>query len=149
MKRRHFLHSAGLVGAGLTILPTGFLRGQNAPSNKLNIALIGAYGRGLAHWDSLAGENLVALCDVHDGHLALALERFPKAKTYKDWRRCLDHPGLDAVVICTADHTHAFIANWAMNRNLHVYCEKPLAITVEEARLVRAKWLTKRAKLAT
>ena len=149
MQRRDLLKSAAAPAAGLTILKSGMLRGATAPSNKLNIALIGAHGRGLAHWDSLAGENLVALCDVHDGHLALALERFPKAKTYKDWRRCLDHPGLDAVVICTTDHTHAFIANWAMNRNLHVYCEKPLAITVEEARLVRAKWLTKRDKLAT
>ena len=66
-----------------------------------------------------------------------------------DWRKCLEQKDLDAVVICTADHTHAFIANWAMNRDLHVYCEKPLAIRVEEARVVRANWLTKKDKLAT
>ena len=53
------------------------------------------------------------------------------------------------MVICTADHTHAFIANWALNRDLHVYCEKPLAISVEEARIVRANWLKKKDKLAT
>ena len=53
------------------------------------------------------------------------------------------------MVICTADHTHAFIANWALNRGLHVYCEKPLALSVEEARVVRANWLTKKSKLAT
>jgi predicted dehydrogenase len=56
---------------------------------------------------------------------------------------------LDAVVICTTDHTHAFIANWALKRDLHVYCEKPLAITVNEARTVRATWETKKGKLAT
>jgi len=53
------------------------------------------------------------------------------------------------VVCCTPDHTHAFIANWAMNRGLHVYCEKPLAITVEEARVVRATYLKNKHKLAT
>ena len=53
------------------------------------------------------------------------------------------------MVICTTDHTHAFIANWALNRDLHVYCEKPLAISVEEARVVRANWLKKKDKLAT
>ena len=76
-------------------------------------------------------------------------ERFPKAKTYIDWRKCLEQKDLDAVVICTADHTHAFIANWALNRDLHVYCEKPLAISVEEARVVRANWMKKKDKLAT
>ncbi len=53
------------------------------------------------------------------------------------------------MVCCTADHTHAFIANWALNRDLHVYMEKPLAISVEEARVVRANWLKKKDKLAT
>jgi predicted dehydrogenase len=53
------------------------------------------------------------------------------------------------VVICTTDHTHAHIANWAINRDMHVYCEKPLAISVEEARVVRANWLPKKGKLAT
>jgi predicted dehydrogenase len=74
---------------------------------------------------------------------------FPEAKTYVDWRKCLDQKGLDAVICCTTDHTHAFVANWSLNRNLHIYCEKPLANTVEEARIVRANWLTKKDKLAT
>ena len=113
------------------------------------MALIGVWGRGLAHYDSLADENVVALCDVNEKRFPDALKRFPKAKTYVDWRKCLDQKDLDAVVICTADHTHAFVANWALNRDLHVYCEKPLAISVEEARVVRANWLTKKNKLAT
>ena len=79
----------------------------------------------------------------------MPLKRFPKAKTYVDWRKCLEQKDIDAVVCCTADHTHAFIANWALNRDLHVYCEKPLAISVEEARVVRANWLKKKDKLAT
>ena len=53
------------------------------------------------------------------------------------------------MVICTADHHHAFIANWALNRNMHVYCEKPLGITVQEVRTVRANYLKRKAKVAT
>jgi len=144
LDRRSFLSKTALVGAGMTILPSGIVTGKNSPSNKLNIALIGAWGRGMAHYDSIGHENVVALCDVNSKKMQSAVERFPKAKTYKDWRKCLDHPGLDAIVICTADHTHAFIANWALNRDIHVYCEKPLAISVNEARLVREKWMTKK-----
>ncbi len=115
----------------------------------MNVALIGVWGRGLAHYDVLAEENVVALCDVNEKRFPEALKRFPKAKTYVDWRKCLDQKHLDAVVCCTTDHTHAFIANWALNRDLHVYMEKPLAISVEEARVVRANWLKKKDKLAT
>lgn len=149
MKRRQFLQTAAGVGAGLTILPSGARAGGKGPGSRLNIALIGVWGRGEAHYDSLSEENVVALCDVNEGRFPKALQRFPKAKTYVDWRKCLEQKDLDAVVICTADHTHAFIANWALNRDLHVYCEKPLAITVEEARIVRANWMKKKGRLAT
>ena len=152
MDRRQFLKTTTAVaaaGTGALLLPSGARAGKIAPSNKLNIALIGVWGRGLAHYDSLADENVVALCDVNEKRFPEALKRFPSAKTYVDWRKCLDQKGLDAVVICTADHTHAFVANWALNRNLHVYCEKPLAVSVEEARVVKANWQTKKNKLAT
>jgi len=148
MHRRQFVKVAA-AGAGGLLLAAGAGAGRDTPGNKLNVALIGVWGRGLAHYDVLAQENVVALCDVNENRFAEALKRFPKAKTYVDWRRCLDQKGLDAVVICTTDHTHAFIANWALNRDLHIYCEKPLAITVEEARVVRANWLKKKDKLAT
>jgi len=145
MQRRDFIWS----GTGLTILRSGTLRGQNAPSNKLNVALIGVWGRGTAHYNSLRNENVVALCDVNDLRTKEALQIFPRAKTYWDWRRCLDQKDVEAVVICTADHHHAFIANWALNRDMHVFCEKPLGITVEEVRTVRANYLKRKAKLAT
>jgi predicted dehydrogenase len=103
----------------------------------------------MAHFSAISDENVVALCDVNEDHLALAAKRFPGAKHYVDWRKCLEQKDLDAIVCCTLDHTHAFVANWAMNRGLHVYCEKPLANTVEEARIVRATYLKNRDKLAT
>jgi predicted dehydrogenase len=149
MKRRHFLQSLSVASASTLILPRTRLFGADAPSNKLNLALIGVYGRGLAHWDALATQNVVALCDVDENHLALAAEKFPGAKHYVDWRKCLEQKDLDGVVICTPDFSHAFIANWAMNRGLHVYCEKPMGNTVEEVRLVRAHYLKKRDALAT
>ena len=147
MNRRKFLGTSTLATAGLTILPGG-LRAAPA-NNKLNIALIGVWGRALALYDSLSSENVVALCDVNEAFFADALKRFPGAKTYTDWRKCLEQKDIDAVVICTPDHHHAFISNWALNRDMHVYCEKPLAITVEEARVVRGNWLKKKGKLAT
>jgi predicted dehydrogenase len=153
MNRRKFLKSTTLAAAVAPLVVTQFkLFGASAPSNKLNLALIGTWGRGEAHFDSLATQNVVALCDVNEEHLAFGLKKFPGAKTYVDWRKLLDDHqalGLDGVVICSLDHTHAFISNWALNRNLHVYCEKPLANTVEEARLVRANYLSKKTKLAT
>ena len=149
MKRRQFLQSAAATGAGLLILPRTTLFGANAPGNKLNIALIGTWGRAEAHFGGLASENVVALCDVNEEHLAFGAKRFPNAKTYIDWRQCLDQKDIQAVVCCTPDHTHAFIANWAMNRGQHVYMEKPLGNSVEEARVVRANYLKNKSKLAT
>ena len=149
IRRRQFLKSAAAAGAGWAILPSGVLAGADAPSNKLNVALLGTWGRGEAHFDAISSENVVALCDVDEEHLAGAAKRFPKAKLYVDWRKCLDQKDLDAVICCTTDHTHAFVANWAMNRGLHVYCEKPLGNCVEEARVVRATYLKNRDKLAT
>ena len=150
MKRRQFLKSAAFLGAGTLILPRLQLFGANAPGNKLNIGLIGTWGRAEAHFGALASENVVAICDVNEDHLAFGAKRFPDAKTYVDWRELLDkQKDLNALVICTPDHTHAFIANWAMNRGLHVYCEKPLANSVEEARIVRANYLKNKNKLAT
>ena len=107
------------------------------------------WGRGTAHYNAILQENVVALCDINDLRTKEALEIFPKAKTYWDWRQCLDQKDVEAVIICTADHHHAFIANWAMNRGQHVYCEKPLGITVEEVRTVRANYLKNKVRLAT
>jgi predicted dehydrogenase len=149
MKRRQFLKTTAFTAASTLILPRTSLFGANAPSNKLNIALIGTWGRAEAHFGVISSENVVALCDVNEDHLAFGAKRFPDAKTYVDWRRCLDQKDINAVIACTADHTHAFISNWAMNRGYHVYCEKPLANSVEEARIVRATYLKNRHKIAT
>ncbi len=147
--RRQFLKSAAVAGTGITILPSGLLGGAAAPSNKLNVALIGVGGRGRAHFGAVKGDNVVALCDVNEKTLVETAKVFPDAKHYVDWRKCLEQKDIDAVVCSTTDHTHAFISNWALNRGMHVYCEKPLANCVEEARVVRANYLKNKDKVAT
>ena len=87
----------------------------------------------------MAGENIVALCDVDDRRAAETVKRFPQARRYKDFRRMLDEMGdkIDAVLVGTPDHTHAVAAMAAMNHGKHVYCEKPLAHSVAEVRALR------------
>jgi predicted dehydrogenase len=147
--RRTFLKHCAVSGAGLIILKSGTLKAGNSPNEKLNIAVIGVGGRGGDNMNSVADETIVALCDVNEKNLAAAAQRFPNAKTYNDWRKCLEQKDIDAVVCSTTDHTHAFISIWAMNRGKHVYCEKPIANSVEEAHLVRQTYLKNKGKLAT
>ena len=149
VSRRRFIAGAAATGAGLMFLPRTRLFGANTPNNRLNVALIGAAKRARAHYGTLKDENVIAVCDVDKNHLAEGMAQFPQAKAYEDWRKCLDHPGIDAVLCCTPDHTHAFISNWSLNRGYHIYMEKPLAITVNEARTVRENYLGKKNKLAT
>ena len=90
LTRRRFTVGTGLAGAGILLLPSGLRAGQGAPSRKLNIALIGVGGRGQFFYDTIARENVVALCDVNELQLARAQQRFPRARTYIDWRKCLE-----------------------------------------------------------
>ena len=148
INRRNFIKGTAIAGAAFTILPSGFLRGQNAPSNKLNIALIGADGRARAHYRGLESENIVAICDVDEKHIAHAAKKFPGAKHYVDWRKCLEQKDIDSVVCCTPDFSHAHIAVWSMNRGYHLYLEKPMGISVEEVRAVHAAYQKVKGKIA-
>jgi len=132
--RRHFLQQAA-AAAALAGLTTG-VRGQTrAPGDKLNIAGIGIGGMGGGNLARLAGENIVALCDVDPNYAAGTVAKFPQAKFYTDYREMLaQQPDLDAVVIATPDHTHAVIAAAAMRAGKHVYCQKPLTHSVWESR---------------
>ena len=136
--RRKFLHGAAGAAAAFTIVPRHVLGGRagRAPSDKLNIAIIGVGGRGGASVSGTSGENIVALCDVDDGRFGKTLERYPKARKYQDYRKMLDEMDsrIDAVAVCTPDHTHAVACMDAIRRGKHVYCEKPLAHSVYEIR---------------
>ena len=109
--------------------------GYKSPNEKLNIAAIGAGGKGASDIDGCKSENIVALCDADWKNAAKTFAKYPNAKQYKDFRKMLDQQkDIDAVTISTPDHTHAVAAMWAMERGKHVYVQKPLTHSLWEAR---------------
>jgi hypothetical protein len=152
--RRTFLGTTGAVAAGLTILPntvvSGLGRKTPAPSDKLNIAVVGIGGMGNTNLKNVSGtENIVALCDVDWGYAKRVFAANPGAKPYWDWRKMYDEVGksIDAVMVATADHSHAVVASNAIQLGKHVYCQKPLTHTVYESRLLTK--LAAKYKVAT
>ncbi|MEG1586695.1 MAG: Gfo/Idh/MocA family oxidoreductase [Bacteroidales bacterium] len=141
ISRRDFLRTGTLAAAGLTIVPSAVLGksfGHTAPSDRLNIAGIGVGGRGSGVLKQFPADNIVALCDVDWGYSANTFKSYPKAQRFRDFRKMYDEIGksIDAVMVATADHTHAIIAAQAIEMGKHVYCEKPLTHTVYETRLL-------------
>ncbi len=146
LRRREFLKMVA-AGSGAALLPLGRASARLSANEKLNIGIIGTAHRAEANIAGVQGENIVALCDIDDRLLGRASERFPKAKTYNDFRKLLEQKDIDAVVVSTADHTHAPASAGALHLGKHVYCEKPLTHDVHEARVVAN--LAKEAKVAT
>jgi predicted dehydrogenase len=136
VSRRTFLMgAAGLAAA----VPAGAMvrKPRYSPNEKVDVAVVGAGGRGTDNIRDLheTGVNIVALCDCDQRNAAGPFEGHPDAKKYTDWRKMLDkEKGIDAVLVATPDHNHAIISIAAMKRGKHVYCEKPLAHSVWEAR---------------
>ena len=136
--RRDFLKSTTLTAGALAFGVPTLLRAQNLNS-KLNIAAIGAAGKGASDTDCCAGENIYALCDVDADMCAGQRQKYSQAKFYQDFRKLLHEAGgnIDAVMVSTPDHFHAMAASTAMRLGKHVYCQKPLAQTIYEARYLR------------
>src|SRR5215472_15525391 len=106
VNRRRFLQASALA-AGLWATGIPASGRTRSPSEKLNLGIIGVNNRGRDNTKGVQGENIVALCDVDEKYLGEASQRFPKATTDTDWRKLLERKNVDAVVISTADHTHA------------------------------------------
>ncbi len=140
MSRRKFMATAATAAAGFTILPSGIIsaKGRMAPSDKLNIVGIGVGGMGFANLKNMESENIIGLCDVDWKYSARVFDYFPKARKFKDFRKMYDEMGksIDAVVVATADHTHALAAAHGMTMGKHVYVQKPLTHSVYESRLL-------------
>jgi len=139
--RREFVKQATFGGAALLLLKNAKAARSYQANEKLNIAAVGAGGRGAAVIDEFAklGENIVALCDVDWKMAAGSFQKFPSAKRYYDFRKMLEEMQnqIDAVVVATPDHTHAVVSVAAMKLGKHVYCEKPLTYCAWEARVMR------------
>lgn len=142
--RRNLLKAA-VAASAFMIVPRHVLGGPDyiAPSDKINIAAVGVNGKGRTDIQSTMHENIYALCDIDDTKMADVLNRDwtapfrEKAKRYRDYREMLENePEIDAVLISTPDHMHAPIAARAMDLGKHLFVQKPLCHTVEEARFL-------------
>jgi predicted dehydrogenase len=138
MKRRKFLQLSAAAPT-LTIVPRHVLGGpgKKPPSEKLNIAGVGIGGQGAGDLREMATENIVALCDVDWKLAANTFNTYPKAQRFRDYRKMLDKcRGIEAVMIATPDYMHAPITLAALRAGKHVYVEKPMAHSIEEARVM-------------
>ncbi len=133
ISRRTFLGASAAAMFGVPAI----VRGKNL-NDRLNIAGIGAGGRGGSNLNSVRSENIVALSDVAGNNLDSMAAKHPKARKVSDFRKLFDHSDeFDAVVVSTCEHTHAFATLPALQLGKHVYCEKPLTHSVWEARVIR------------
>ena len=153
VSRRTFLGTTATAAAAFSVIPNhamGSVLGHKAPSDKLNIAVVGAGGMGNSNLKAVKPtENIVAICDVDWKYTAPVFEENPNAKKYWDWRKMYDemNKSIDAVIVASADHTHAIIAATAMTLGKHVYVQKPLTHSVYESRLLTK--LAAKHKVAT
>ncbi len=151
MTRRRFLRRTTFSATGFLLLGSARSVWSAQANEKLNLALVGVGGRG--SWFAGAmprlGQNLIALCDVDENKNPDAYQRLPNARKFRDFRRMIETmgKGIDAVIVATPDHTHAVASAAAIRAGKPVYCEKPLARTVQESRALRE--LARQHKVAT
>ncbi len=145
--RRRFLGGSAAAGLAVSGLPSvAWSRpafANEAPSDRPGIGCIGvgSMGTGDARDHARFGD-ILAVCDVDARHAERARndEKIGKGKAdaYGDYRRVLERPDIDVVSIVTPDHWHVKIAIEALEAGKHVFCQKPLTLTIEENKLIRA-----------
>ena len=139
LSRRKFLGSSATVAAASSLGFPAITRCQS-PNSKIGVGLIGVGGRGRSHVKACAGEDIIAMCDVNESNLGGAMKSVANSgdvRTSKDIREFYENlNGIDAVVVATTEHTHAFATLPALQAGKHVYCEKPLTRDVHECRII-------------
>ena len=138
LSRRTFIRRVGSATAA-SALAFPFISARNVlgANSRLNIAGIGAGGKGSVDVAGCDSENILCLADVDDNNAAGTFKKYPKAVRYKDFRVMLEkEKSIDAVTVSTPDHMHFPAAMMAITMGKHVYCQKPLTHTVTEARLL-------------
>ena len=160
--RRHFFNTTATLAGTAYALPNLLLKGQDAAGKRLNIAQIGAGGKGLTDTNYVTlNHNIVAMVDVDQKRLDEAANKNDKShqdagkptppapKLYRDFRKMFDEMAndIDGVIISTPDHTHFTAAMWAIKHGKHVCVQKPLANTIWEVREMHKA--AKEAKVVT
>ncbi len=164
ISRRRLLQTAAATAACFTIVPRHVLGGPKfvAPSDRVNVALVGAGGQGRTNLRSLMQQADCQVIAVADPAESFSLESFYykgqggrdpirqeieqhyqktnpnyRCQNYVDFRELLEkETALDAVLCATPDHVHAFVTATVMRAGKHVYCEKPLTHNIWEARRI-------------
>jgi predicted dehydrogenase len=134
--RRRFLQTSAALAATAALPGPAF---SAQPADKVRVGIVGVSGQGGWNLGEVLRTNLaeiVALCDVDQDKAAPVRQKFPQARFYDDYRRLVEQKDIQAVLVATPDHHHAFAALGAMRAGKHVYCEKPLAHSVHEVRLM-------------
>src|SRR5437667_6101116 len=140
--RREFLKTSTVVAAGTMVSARSSYAAIIGANERIRFAVIGCGGMGTGHLGSLVKRSepdnikVVAVSDVYQRRLTRA-KGICQGDGYPDYRKLLDRKDVDAVLIATPDHWHAKISIDAMAAGKHVYCEKPLTHTVEQAIEVR------------
>lgn len=140
--RRSFLKTSALAGLASPLILPSHVRAQS-PNSKVSHAAIGCSNQAWSDLKRLASSgkiNITALCDVDTAVAAEARAAFPNARFYQDWRELLEKEEgkIDSINVSVPDHQHACIAIAALERNLHVYCQKPLTHSIAEGRALAA-----------
>ena len=149
ISRRTFLRTASLASAAVSFPHVMRSQEGQPPAQKLNIACIGVGGRGRTAITALKDESFVAFCDVDENRAATTYKEYPNVPRFRDYREMFDQLGsqIEAVTISTPDHMHYPIAVAALQLGKHVFVEKPLTHTIDEAR--RLAKLAAEKKVAT
>ena len=139
ISRRGFLASSAAAGIASTALTSP--NRAFAANDRMKVGFIGVGGRGgnnLKTIQSTGAIDVAAICDIDRRYLDRASEKYPDAAKFRDFRKLYDSVGkdLDAVVVSTTEHTHAYATMPALQLGKHVYCEKPLAYNIYETRRV-------------
>ncbi len=145
LSRRQFLWTTGTGLAALSVLradaPADRMREGKPcpPDRKLRIACVGCGGQGRSDIGNVAGEEIVALCDVDSARAEETFKKYPNVPKFKDYREMLlkMDEQIDAVTVTVPDHMHFPIAMMAIQMGKHVYVQKPLTHVIAEARLLR------------
>ena len=122
--RRNFLKTTAVASAATVaggVWSELAAEESSSPNEKLNIACVGTANRAAADVQGVQGENITVLCDIDKNYLDRAVAKFPDARTYADSREMLEQESdkIDAVVVATADHTHAPTSIRAIRKGLH------------------------------
>jgi len=143
MKRREFIKDVGIMGSMISTFPWLYSCSKEAKKEikgeRVRIGIVGTGSRGMFHINNFLNRpnvnpvvEVVALCDNFPPHLQNAAELYPKAKTFSDYRDLISLPEVDCILIATPLHQHAHITIDALKSGKHTFCEKSMALSLDD-----------------